>query len=360
MIKPIWIREIPASVSTDAFRAWPTLARLRNGRLILTCSAGREGHVCPYGQVHCMTSDTAGEDWSEPRCLVDGPLDDRDAGVLQTPLGTILVSWFTSVAWMHELAEGHADIARPRQWERVRSQLTEQIIDRDLGAWIMRSEDGGQSWSHRIDALVGSPHGPIALSDGRLLHVGARRVEAGKRGHRGSPFTGQIGVASSDDDGKTWRWIAALPVRDGDDPSLYHEPHAVETADGRIIVLLRNHNTTGHGELRQCESHDGGHTWTTPRPTGVWGYPPHLLRLGDGRVMLTYGHRREPQGNHARISDNHGQTWSDALVLNSDSPHRDLGYPSTVELQPGQFLSVWYERRGHGALLRQARWTLDR
>ena len=38
----------------------------------------------------------------------------------------------------------------------------------------------------------------------------------------------------------------------------------------------------------------------------------------------------------------------------------DLGYPSTVELADGSFLTVWYERMRESpkAVLRQARWKL--
>jgi len=37
---------------------------------------------------------------------------------------------------------------------------------------MIRSTDGGVSWSARYDCLVNSPHGPIALSDGRILYAG--------------------------------------------------------------------------------------------------------------------------------------------------------------------------------------------
>ena len=38
----------------------------------------------------------------------------------------------------------------------------------------------------------------------------------------------------------------------------------------------------------------------------------------------------------------------------------DLGYPSTAELQTGQFLTAWYElpKDSQHAVLRQARWWL--
>lgn len=35
--------------------------------------------------------------------LANGPLDDRDAGIMQTSRGTVLVNWFTSIAWLQAL-----------------------------------------------------------------------------------------------------------------------------------------------------------------------------------------------------------------------------------------------------------------
>ena len=33
------------------YHGWPTLARRANGQLLLVCSGGRAGHVCPFGRV---------------------------------------------------------------------------------------------------------------------------------------------------------------------------------------------------------------------------------------------------------------------------------------------------------------------
>jgi hypothetical protein len=76
---------------------------------------------------------------------------------------------------------------------------------------------------------------------------------------------------------------------------------------------------------------------------------------------MTYGHRRAPLGNQARVSTDHGRTWSETIVLYGDGITGDLGYPSTVELADGTLLSVWYEvtKGTKNATLRQARWRLS-
>lgn len=85
------------------------------------------------------------------------------------------------------------------------------------------------------------------------------------------------------------------------------------------------------------------------------------MRLADGRILMTYGHRRPPYGNQARVSDDEGRTWSEAMIISGDGTGGDLGYPSTVQLDDGSLLSVWYEKlkTSPQAVLRQARWTLE-
>jgi hypothetical protein len=207
------------------------------------------------------------------------------------------------------------------------------------------------TWSGPSRVPLNSPHGPVGLSDGRLIYAGKQLWEPGTK----------VGVAASGDDGKTWRWLSDIPVRAGDTVEQYHELHAIEAADGRIVVHIRNHNKANGGEMLQCESSDGGTTWTMPHPIGVWGLPSHLLRLRDGRLLMSYGYRRAPFGNQARVSSDHGATWSEAMVISDDGAGGDLGYPSTVELQDGELITVWYElmKGSSRAVVRMARWRLS-
>jgi hypothetical protein len=337
------------------YHGWPTLARRANGQLLLVCSGGREAHVCPFGRVELMRSDDNGETWSWPRVVMDGPIDDRDAGVLETAKGTILITTFTSLAYEPILAraekEGNWPKERLARWSAAHHRVDADQRQSALSVWMIRSTDDGVTFAGRYDCLVDSPHGPIQLADGRLLY-------AGKELWRGE---NRIGVCESTDDGQSWKWLAAIPARDGDDHRSYHELHAVEAADGRIVVQIRNHNKSNAGETLQCESDDGGKAWTAPHPIGVWGLPSHLLRLGDDRLLMSYGHRRPPYGNQARISEDHGRTWSEPITISGDGIGGDLGYPSTAQLDDGSLLTVWYERMAGSdkAVLRQARWTLS-
>ncbi len=341
------------------YHGWATVTRCKNGMLAVACSGGRESHVCPFGRVEYMTSKDEGETWGWPRVLMDSAIDDRDAGVVETAKGALLVTSFTSLAYESRLTralqakpgqKGRWPEEKIKRWLAAHNRLTDTQRHAQLGSWIVRSTDGGVTWSDRYRCQVNSPHGPVQLSNGRLLYAG-KELWHGK---------GRIGVCESRDDGISWRWLAQIPARKGDDPKNYHELHAVEASGGRLIAQIRNHNAANKGETLQSASTDGGKTWSQPRSIGVWGLPSHLLRLRDGRLLMTYGHRRKPYGNQARVSTDNGKTWSDAMIISGDGKGGDLGYPSTVQLADGSLLSVWYEKMAGSdkAVLRQARWTL--
>ena len=343
------------SFQPNLYAGWPTLTRRENDELLLVWSGGRESHVCPFGQVHMMKSRNGGRTWSFPRVLIDNAIDDRDAGILVTDKGTLLVTTFTSLAYEPGLAKAEADSAwkpeKLQRWIAARDRLTAEQRQQQLDTWTIRSTDGGKEWSAPFRVPVNSPHGPIQLSDGRQIYAGKELWNDENR----------IGVCQSLDDGLTWTWLATIPTRAGDNHRDYHELHAVEAADGRLIAHIRNHNSKNSGETLQSESDDGGKTWSEPHSIGAWGLPSHLLKLRDGRLLMSYGHRRKPLGNQARVSVDNGRNWSEAMAISSDGVTGDLGYPSTVELDDGSLVTVWYEVRpgNSNAVLRQARWKIS-
>jgi Neuraminidase (sialidase) len=335
----------------DYYHGWPTLTKLRNGDLLVVYSGGRDAHVCPFGRVECMRSRDGGRTWSWPEVLLDSPIDDRDSGVLETASGSLLVTTFTSLAYEAALRDASGwEASKLDRWRAANLRTTPEQRKALLDTWMLRSTDGGMTWSAPYRVPVNSPHGPTTLAGGRLLYAGKQLWQSGQK----------VGVCESSDDGKSWRWLAEIPARPGDVVAQYHELHAAQAVDGRIIVHIRNHNPQNQNETLQTESADGGRTWTTPHSIGVWGLPSHLLRLRDGRLLMSYGYRRAPFGNQARISADHGGTWSEPIVISDDGAGVDLGYPSTVELDSGQLLTIWYEsmKGSPHAVLRQARWSI--
>ena len=52
------------SQQPEYYHGWPTVVRRQNGDLWVSWSGGRESHVCPFGQVHSMTSYDEGKTWT--------------------------------------------------------------------------------------------------------------------------------------------------------------------------------------------------------------------------------------------------------------------------------------------------------
>lgn len=335
------------------YSAWGTVGRAPDGTLAVVYSGGREDHVDPFGRIELITSRDGGTTWSWPRVLMDSATDDRDGALFITRKGTWLVGFYTSVAYQKHLArpewrinkifgdEAPAHIARS---ELARQRLTPEQEKADVGHWLLRSTDGGVSWSARLPMPGYSVHGPAEMADGRLLFAGGDGTMSA--------------VWVSDDDGLSWRLAAKLDVRPG-------ETHGVAAADGTWVVQVRDRVILTPGAKPawatvQMESADEGKTWTKARVI-TDGFPSHLVLLADGRLVMSYGYRKKPYGIRVRVSADHGRTWGEERVLTADGTSTDLGYPSTVQRDDGTLVTVWYELMAgsKNAVMRQARWKLE-
>jgi len=120
-------------------------------------------------------------------------------------------------------------------------------------------------------------------------------------------------------------------------------------ADGHVVALMRTAESQDKdraGFLYAAFSEDKGKTWSKPVNTGIWGYPAHLLRLPDSRLLATYGYRRIPMGIRACVSRDGGRTWDleHEIVLRADGfgSGSDLGYPITQLLPDGTLVTIYY------------------
>jgi len=331
---------------------WPTVCARANGELLAVFSGDRDEHVCPFGKVQMVRSSDGGATWSPATNIGNTPLDDRDAGLVELSGGDLVASWFTSLAYTASIRDrAKLKPGSPRFYWWLHDEKIPAQTKRDgLGYFTIRSSDGGKNWEAPVRTPGTAPHGPIVLKDGRLLYVGITYS-----GHFGifSGAANEVSVAESRDGARSWRRIGAIPLPAGEKPGDFHEPHAVETADGRLVAQIRYHGK-GQGaavRLWQSESADGGQTWQPARPTELAGLPPHLLRLRSGKLVSVYGRRFGAFGEYACISDDHGRTWDTANEIKlAGHFNSDLGYPASAELSDGSILTVYYQAENKGEM----------
>jgi hypothetical protein len=72
------------------------------------------------------------------------------------------------------------------------------------------------------------------------------------------------------------------------------------------------------------------------------GNPPSLIRLEDGRICLTYGHRAEPFEMRAKLSSDGGHTWGPERTIRGNGGGRDIGYPRSVQRTYGKVVTIYY------------------
>lgn len=327
--------------------AWPTVVRTKDGRLLVGASGFRLRHVCPYGKCVVAASDDEGKNWTAPMIALDSPLDDRDVGLCPFGESGVVLTSFnndreTQRKWLSK---------KPNDYVAAGIEaITDEDEEKYLGCLSVVSTDNGRSFGGLFKAPVSSPHGPLVLEDNRLLWIGSRFENGVKL----------LAAYTSDHTGGAQKYLSTLPVTRPD--SCDCEPHAVLLPDGKILCHIRAENKqTKLFTVFQTVSADLGKTWSKPvqllGDTG--GAPPHLLCTSDGKIISAYARRVAPQKIFAMVSTNGGESWQTDLEL-ADCVSSDCGYPATVELRDGSFLTVYYAHDGADtpAVIKQVIWKL--
>ena len=223
-----------------------------------------------------------------------------------------------------------------------------------LGGYLLRSTDGGGSWSQPIlpPSSPGDPRvdifgKPLAAynrgamcegSDGRLYWVVAMQPSAG------SPRS-ENHLMISADKGVTWKY--SCPVAQ-DATAAFNETSIYETPKGDLVAFMRTAGLNDH--LAVARSKDRGKTFQKWEDIAFQGHPSHATRLPDGRVLLVYGYRHVPYGIRARVLDAECTDIAGApeIVLRADGGGVDLGYPWTTMIAKNRALVVYYFNRADG------------
>jgi len=313
--------------------AWPGIARLKNGEILVSASE-RTSHICPLGREVVIRSLDGGRSWQLPQEVYNSELDDRDSNLAVLPDGTVILTWFTSDAFTLR------DYAQPKFQPRI-DRVTKRMRAELCGSWLLRSFDGGHAWEDTPRPIPAGCHaGPTVLSDGAMIYLGV--VKSGD--------SHEMSALVSRDAGISWEKKSeiATPKRTWKDEKGHHLPiidenHVLELSPGRLLALFRA-DGPGEGFLYQSNSEDGGASWSPIKKLPVAGLPPHLLRLHSGAIFCSYAHRRNPWSVRAVLSYDDGRSWDveNIITLDAWDDKPDMGYPVSLEVTPGEIVTVYY------------------
>jgi BNR repeat-like domain len=268
-----------------------------------------------------------GYDWSGVECAGLTPLDDGEV---------LLNQWCFHWYPLEDGTEGSLPEGAIRPTEMsgypgMSSGGSMPWARANGGTYVHRSADGGRTWTETA-RLNTEPYtggygirGAVRLPDGDLLlplnDVPAHEVVFGVRSH---------------DAGRSWGTATRIAEVAG---KRFDEAALIVLADGSLLAMLREATTD---RLHQCYSFDGGKSWSGPADTGITGCPPHLVRLTDGRLLCTFGFRYFPFEIRCVVSEDGGRSWNQPMTIRTGLGSMDLGYPSSVEIEPGSFLAIYY------------------
>lgn len=164
---------------------------------------------------------------------------------------------------------------------------------------------------------------------------------AKSNGREGRPF-----CARTTDGGVSWQLASMI----GEEPAGFSiMPSTLHLGPKEFLTQVR---VKGGNEnwLEQYRSRDAAKTWTDEGRVadtgGMSGNPPHLIRLKDGRLCLTYGYRSKPYSIRAKLSSDKGKTWTPEITLREDGAAWDLGYVRSAQRPDGKVVSIYYFNDG--------------
>lgn len=353
-----------------AYCAHPHIACLPNGEWVVVFNQSRRRPFIlhPPNDPHyynlLIRSADQGETWSSPRVVPGYDWHGVEcAGLTLLADGGLLMNQWRFKWYPLETARQQAQskaLYFPEDWVgelKAMSELpTNQLIPEapeemvpwargNEGAYIHRSTDGGKTWAETVRINTEPYAGGYGMRGGVQLVKGDILLPLSD-----VPYYRTVFVVRSSNGGRSWGATVEAARAPGKE---FEEPCVLALDNDRVIMLLRE-NTTHY--LHQCESTDGGRTWSEPVPTPILGYPAHLLRLPDGRILCVYGYRYPPYSIRAVLSTDEGRSWDaeHPLIVRDDLPNRDLGYPSSILMDDGCIFTVYYGQDKDGVTCIQA------
>lgn len=352
-----------------------TIVELKNGDLVASFFGGTKERN-PDCCIWVCRKPKGATRWSEPYLAADGVFSPDDPQAVLA--GITAESTPASAGPVASTFAGDKTRARRKAcWNPVLFQipggdliLFYKIVLKvaDWSGWLVRSRDGGKTWSKR-EPLPQGFLGPIKNKpeyvDGRIICPSSTEGEGGWR----------IYFEISDDKGKTWKKVGPVEAElnvptamrkagvsnvddqeggeaikgEGVKPIYAIQPSILRHKDGRLQVLCRTRNA----QLATSWSSDNGNTWSKVTlidvPNNNSG--TDAVTMKDGTHVLVYndfstlpGTPKGPRTPLCIAVSDDGVQWKNVLTL-EDSPISQYSYPSIIQGKDGKLHVIYTWRR---------------
>ncbi len=290
----------------------PSLIKLPSGRLLTVYRVG-DGHIGVDGVIVLRTSDDLGHSWSDAVTIYNDPTyDARDCSVRQLSDGRLALTFF-----LHNGTD-------------------------PTGLRVMFSSDEGVTWGTPVsmgtpfDLWAAVTDGIVELDNGDLV-VAVYGINAADTHQRAV-------LLASTDDGATWSTRGTIAGDGG--TRHYQEPGLVLLADGTLYSVIRS---TAGGDYYYATSADDGATWSAVTLMFDASGSPHLLRLHNDWLLLTYRSTTVTNDPPAvRVSTDDGVTWTDEIAF-SNTEGTVSWYHEAVEITDGIIGVIYAYQDGSGS-----------
>lgn len=330
LVKPGYKQPKPYAGYTG-FVGWASVARTRAGTLLLTFTSGY-WHASPPTPIKSIKPEDVALWRKMGMQAVDAPRGGR-AEIMRSEDGG--KTWSDPVTMIDTEWDDRAPaVAQLKDGTLVASFFTYP----DAGVAIIRSFDDGKTWEQTPRIIRAPFHSlatdgpPLAMPDGSLLLA---TYGAEKEGDKHEA----IGIFASRDRGETWRLVSTVRA-----PQEMTEPGLARLRNGTLVLITRSEGAVSY-------SKDGGQSWTAPRNLPTRIFDPWLVTLRTGQLVSLHGSYIKPhRGLRALISNDGGVTWNGAGADHGFAVDPSVyGYSRGVELPDGSLYVVYQGTGGHTA-----------
>jgi len=324
--------------------ALATLARLPDGRM-LSCYSRLRGDIPDFDSIWCVSTADLGRTWSAPVKVIERP----GPGYITDPVILVLGEQITVLATY--VVAPYPPFSRSENWG---------ITSTDGGrTW---ADPFQIKMPHRY--CSGKIHPPLVLDDGTLLigYGWDMHAEQGKAVNTEPEMQARAGLLRSTDGGRTWTAGADIVV---DQPMGADEPGSVLLKDGSVLVVVRTGGPRPF-EVRTRDQGRTWEQLRPSQFVGH-NTPTALHRLADGSILRVWDRsakNRYPLV--AAVSRDECRTWSTPRVITDQIRGRDgkvnlktACYPAIAQDDDGTIFITWWETGEFGTRIAWARFAAD-